>query len=421
MVTKKRLVKKLNKKLRQLKLLRSVKVLPLLALLAVVGISYGASSKKVTITPELLQTYAKNIVEVCRSEAYRPACYDREIPKLTDKISMEQAFQVTSLVQEKDPSYTYCHVLGHELSAQEVRKDPASWKDVVSRCPSGLCSNGCIHGGFQEKFRAETFTDQQIAEVLPDLKTICEDRDTWHPTGLEQGSCYHAVGHLTMYLTGADINKSLLLCDQAAKKSAQRNYTPVCYDGVFMQIFQPLEPEDFALVKGKEQTKDTVSSFCDNFSEVPRAHCWNESWPLFYKEILTPDGLVRHCSRLTGALEDRCYNGLFFVVTAQNNLSSEKMLTFCSGLPQNRRGSCFGGSAARMIETDYRNIAKAVDFCGRAQSADPDQGCYQELVRYSTYNFHARSPQFYELCNALPETWQEKCLSKQNGQNNPSN
>ena len=411
----KRLAKKLRKRLTHLNFGKSAKFIPLLALLIIVGITYAASSKTVLVTPELLNTYASKIVEICRTEAYRPACYDREIPKLTDKISMEQAFKVTSIVQKKDPSYTYCHVLGHELSAIEVKRDPENWKDVVSRCPSGLCSNGCIHGGFQERFRAETFTDQQIEDVLPDLKTICEDRPSWHPTGLEQGSCYHAVGHLTMYLTGADADKSIKLCDQAAKKSDGRDFVPVCYDGVFMQIFQPLEPEDFALVKGKEQTKDTVTSFCNRFEETPKSNCWNEAWPLFRDDILTPGGLVRHCSKLTGGHEDRCYNALFFVVTAQFNLDTKKMLSFCPGLPESRVGSCFGNAAARMIEVDYRNISKAVDFCAQAKSSDPEEGCYRELIKYSTFNFHTGSTQFYELCNSLPEAWKKQCLEGADG------
>lgn len=418
MVNSKLLFKFLKKRLRGFKKSQGVKLFLLLVILAIGGATYETNYRKVSITPELIQTYAKEIVEICRSEAYRPACYDREIPKLTAKISMEQAFQVTSIVQEKDRSYTYCHVLGHELSAIEVNKDPDNWKEVVSRCPSGLCSNGCIHGGFQEKFRAETFTEQQITEVLPDLKTICEERDSWKPTGLEQGSCYHALGHLTMYLTAADINKSVTMCDQIAKKSDGRNFTAVCYDGVFMQIFQPLEPEDEALIKGKEQTRESVVAFCDQYNEVHKSHCWNESWPLFYKEITTPSGLTNHCSKLRGEYEDRCYNGLVYVVMAQFNLDPVQMLAFCPGLPTGRIGTCFGNAASRMIEVDYRNIPKAVDFCNKSQPSDPSNGCFKNLARYSTFNFKANSPQFFDMCNALPEPWKKECLDRPTEINN---
>jgi hypothetical protein len=201
------------------------------------------------VSSSQISELAKQMVDRCKTSKFTQTCYDKEIPKLMDNptnLSMENAFAVTRIVQDIDKSFPYCHVLGHELSAKEVNKDPSKWKDVVSRCPSGTCSNGCIHGGFQEKFRAESLTDAQVQQVLPDLKTICEDRDNWHPTGLEQASCYHALGHLTMYLTRADTTKSSSLCNTIAQKSDGRDFRHLCYDGVFMQIYQPLEPEDFS-------------------------------------------------------------------------------------------------------------------------------------------------------------------------------
>jgi len=115
------------------------------------------SEQKKILSNQALQKYADDVLAKCQSETYSPGCYDREIPKLMDYISMEDAFKVTSIVQGEDKTYTYCHVLGHKLAAREIDKDPSKWKEVVTRCPSGICSNGCIHGGFQEKFRSETF------------------------------------------------------------------------------------------------------------------------------------------------------------------------------------------------------------------------------------------------------------------------
>src|SRR3989344_9661052 len=62
--------------------------------------------------------YADKIIKECADSTYRPGCYDKQIPKLMDYISMEDAFEVTAIVQNKDSSYPYCHVLAHELSAR---------------------------------------------------------------------------------------------------------------------------------------------------------------------------------------------------------------------------------------------------------------------------------------------------------------
>lgn len=358
-----------------------------------------------------LNAYADQVVKKCANESYRNSCYDREIPKLMSQISMEDAFQVTALVQTKDPTYQYCHILGHELSAQEVRKDPSKWKEVVSRCPSGLCSNGCIHGGFQERFRADHLDDNQITAIKPDLETICEKRSNWNPTGLEQASCYHALGHLTMYMTSADTKKSLTLCNEIALKQDGRDYTQLCYDGVFMQIFQPLEPEDFALVHGKQPTAAQVPDFCGSYTGAQKGSCYSEAWPLFRDQIETPTGLTSYCAHEDADQIDRCYAALEYVVTAQFNFDQAKIQSFCSGLPSDRSGTCFANAASRLIETDYRNIDHSVAVCQAGSPYDPNADCFRELVRYSTYNFHAGSDEFKKLCTSLPEPWKSSCLA----------
>ena len=358
-----------------------------------------------------LEKYADQIIADCADSNYRPACYDKEIPKIMDYISMEDAFAVTVLIQNKDSGYPYCHVLGHELSAREIQKDPADWKDVVSRCPSGVCSNGCIHGGFQERFRAESFDDAGIAALKPDLMDLCEKRENWNPTGLEQGSCYHALGHLTMYLTDANLNKSIEICNEVALKP-DRDYTQICYDGVFMQIFQPLEPEDFALVEGKQPTKDQIPEFCLPYSNKERASCLSESWPLFYNEIRTPKGVTDFCGMTEETERPRCYDAVFFVVTAQMNFDIDEINDYCSSLPSEINGKCFANGAARMIETDYRNIDKSISLCNIAKESNADKTCFEEMLKYSTFNFHAGSEEFFKLCNAMPNEWKNECLAK---------
>jgi hypothetical protein len=320
---------------------------------------------------------------------------------------------VTSQVQSKDSSYQYCHVLGHELSAQEVAKDPSQWKDVVSRCPSGLCSNGCIHGGFQERFRGQAFTESDVVKLLPDLKTICEDRPSWHPTGLEQASCYHALGHLVMYIENGEVNPSLPVCDQIAKKSDGRDFVHLCYDGVFMQIYQPLEPEDQLLVEGKQPTVETFSAYCNKYTGQARGSCISEAWPLFRDKIQTPAGLVAHCGLENAQERDRCFDGLEYVLTAQFNFDEKRVEDFCRGLPIERSGQCFANGAGRLIETDYRNISKSAALCAAGEPFDPNSQCYQTLLRFSTYNFHPGSTESLSLCRSLPNPWQIQCLNKQ--------
>jgi len=395
---------------------------PTLQLLVIVLIGIGIYETGLLLhkTPQVskdagpkLEQYADEVLKKCADKSYKPTCYEKEIPNLMDSISMEDAFNVTKIVQDKDPSYTYCHVLAHNLSAKEVDKNPNGWKDAVIRCPSGMCSNGCIHGGFQERFRAETFTPEQVQQVLPDLVGLCEPRGGWKPTGLEQASCYHALGHLTMYITNADINQSIDLCGKIALKKDGHDYIRMCYDGSFMQIFQPLEPEDFALVAGKEVKKDQLLSFCKKFPSIERSSCWTEGWPLYRPELQQPQGLVAYCLQAEASERNRCYDVLIYVITAQFNLDEQKITPYCSGLPEERRGVCFANAASRMIETDYRNAGKSVSLCTTAAPYDKNEACFHELLKFSRYNFHEDSAEFFKLCNDMPAVWKDKCLNKE--------
>src|SRR5687767_6545836 len=78
-----------------------------------------------------LQVYADRVLSICRTQPNSRPCYDEEIPKLMDEISMEDAFKVTALIQKQDDSYWYCHVLSHKLVAREVQADPDNWKEVL--------------------------------------------------------------------------------------------------------------------------------------------------------------------------------------------------------------------------------------------------------------------------------------------------
>lgn len=359
---------------------------------------------------------AQMVLEACKNASHKPSCYDKEIPRRTEDLSLADSFVVTKIVQKWDQNYWYCHVLGHALSARETAKDTTKWKDVVSQCPSGMCSNGCIHGAFQERFRKEAFaTPQEAYALVPELREVCEERENWHPTGLEQATCYHALGHLAMYITDADIHTSVDICKQVAIKKDGRDFTQVCFDGVFMQIFQPLEPEDFTLVEGKNPDRDGLYNFCKNFEGKIRASCWSEGWPLFREEIKTPQGLTKFCATFPENIEqNRCYQGMFYVITAQFNFDENKIIPFCAGMPVEHKAECFSQAASRLIETDYSLVEKSIGLCRVAERIEAGEECYQSLINFSTFNFKHGSSQFDALCNALPVPWDTKCSSNKN-------
>ncbi len=354
---------------------------------------------------------AINIRTACQKEPVRALCYDSALPKLMNNFSMEQIFALAKVIQKQDTSYAYCHVLGHKLSTIETRKDVGKWKDVITRCPSGVCSNGCIHGAFQERFRTETLPDSKIAEIAPELETVCEARGSWTPTGLEKASCYHALGHLLMYITGADAARVVTLCDRIGDKGNNGDFRKVCYDGAFMQIFQPLEPEDRALITGKVITRLQHSTFCKRFPGPKKTACISEGWPLYFDELREPQGLINICSQLSGTSFDSCIDSVLYVLVVQFQFHLPSIRQYCIGLPKKLAGRCFAMTASRLIETDYDNVDTAVAWCKEATLETIDS-CFSELVKESDFIFQKGSANLSEFCEKLPEQWRESCLGK---------
>ncbi len=382
-------------------------------LLAVIfGASYAYETGFFGLMKPTFDTYANEIIAECKNSSYKPACYDREIPKLMDKgLSMENAFQVTSIIQGKTGDYYYCHVLGHELASKETAKDPTQWTQVIARCPAGMCSNGCVHGAAQERFRAESLPSSEVEKLVPQIATICESGPGSAFTDLERASCYHSLGHLAMYMTHADIATATNICDTVTAKNHRPDFTQLCYEGAYMQIFQPLEPEDFALVKDIAPTStQSASAFCDTFAGERSAACHRESWPLSSDGLKKAPGVVAFCSILPEPrYQEECYEAMFYVMTAQFNFDETKIIPFCKGFAEKREAQCFANSASRFIETDYRLVPKAAAVCKIADALGIGTRCYQELLFYSTYNFHKGSDGFNALCSALPEPWGTRC------------
>jgi len=359
-----------------------------------------------------LQEYASQVMEECSKSDYAIGCYDREIPELMEYISMEEAFEVAAIVQAEDPEYGYCHVLGHNLSAAETSKDVSKWREVVNRCPQGICSNGCLHGAAQERFRDEVLDSSQIDILKEELAGVCEDTEDHAFTGLERAECYHGLGHLTMYVTGANMKESIKICDKIAIDSTGDDFSSLCYEGLFMQLFQPLDTEDEVLVEGMgPQTASQARPFCESFGDVEVTNaCWSQVHPLFGESLSTPEGILAYCDQ-TPSQEAKlhCYSMSFWGEAQGTNYNQEKLALLCEGMPSDLRGLCFGNMANATIHGGFKNIEAAVSFCEKAKEQSTTDGCYERILERATYNVPVGTDAFERLCNTMPDDFANSC------------
>lgn len=389
-----------------------------------------------------LENYTAKVLEKCSQESSagdRRICYEKEVPKLMGDITLKDAFHITELIQDKDKEYAWCHNMGHQISEREYAKDPSQWKDVMAQCPIGTCSNGCLHGAIQAHFRTASVAGIQLKELISDLKTLCEERDNWRPTGLEQASCYHELGHFSLYLTNTNIQEAADICQIVGVKKDGRNFVRTCNEGIFMQVFEPREPEDFALIYKLIPNKNILPSceqlegeakgacwatawggdarpFCANFEGETHSACMREAWIAYDKEVIqTAEGVLEYCSYSTEASEKKkCYNTLFYSLMSMFEFDENRMKKLCENLPLEVKGQCFANTASRMVETDKDLVARAVSVCEDAAKFNLAEQCFRELLYYASFSLHPNTKELTQFCNHFPNTQQKKCLGGNN-------
>jgi hypothetical protein len=369
------------------------------------------------IAPEhsgAVDTAAKAAVEECAHvQGDRSACYESAVPSLYPKFSVPQLFAIIRAIRTEDPSYQFCHVLAHKIGERVVAEDPGAWIDAIPLNPAdGLCSNGFIHGVVGGRFRSEVLDDATITKFLPDFRTACQPHDDWEPSDLGRATCYHGLGHLFDFITDAQLPKALAICEAVAPDAYRR----VCIQGVFMQIYQPLEPDDFELIKQLpvQPTRDNVRQFCAGFSSALYVgSCLEESWPLFHDEILRGD-VASFCSGQPDAEEtDMCYVSMSSIIGRTSLGDPEHAAAACARFPEERRGTCYAYSAQAILEEDIEDGGKALAMCERAGAFS--EQCIDQLIDHSTFTFGSNAAAHGRFCDLFSGNRQQACFMQMQG------
>lgn len=356
---------------------------------------------------------AKGVVADCsKVEGDRGPCYESAVPALYPGMSMPQLFDVVRTIRTLDPGYQFCHVLAHKLGERAIADDPNTWLAAIPSNPAdGLCSNGFIHGVIVGRFDNAVLDDATIDAYTPDFARACEPKSGWQPSALDQAMCYHGMGHLFDFITNAKISKALGLC-QIVAQSPTGDFRQVCLEGVFMQFYQPLEPEDFALVDKLplKLTKTSVRPFCNSFSapEV-RGACLREAWPLYMEEIKSGTGAGAFCSGQPDGTEERyCYQSISSIVGRLSLGAPAAASKACDRFPPKWQSTCYAFSAQAVLEERRSDTAGALAVC---ELGLPVVGtsCVEMLVDHARFIFGADTAARRSLCGQVPDFLKEKC------------
>lgn len=353
---------------------------------------------------------AESIVEKCAHTAYKPVCYESEVPMLYPTLSVPEIFDVVRRVRQLDPSFQFCHVLAHKVGQRVVAEDPEKWLEAIPLNPSdGLCSNGFIHGVIGGRFRSDVLDSATIEKLVSDFSRACERRENWQPSDLDRAICYHGMGHVFTFITDADIPRALSLCARTVPLDHQR----MCIEGVFMQIYQPLEPDDYALIARMplKPSTTTVRQYCGRFEDPSfEGACLRESWPFFRKGILDGTGVEEFCSGQPNTQEtDNCYQTATALIGRMHLDEPKKAIAACKKIPAARQSDCFAVIAQAVLEEDRANLTRAVQLCNVAPVSEY---CIRSLIARSRFIFGTSSPELMRFCGILGERFRKECLEE---------
>jgi len=274
-----------------------------------------------------------------------------------------------------------------------------------------------------DRFNDESLTDEQIEVLKPEIKDLCEPRGDWNPVPVEISMCYHSIGHLNMFITDADIEKAIELCEWVGIKDNGPSHVQTCVHGVFMSIFQPLEPEDFALVADLAPEKEDVVEFCEPYSHdlVQWEACRMEAWPLFHTELLTdPSFADEYCSFSGDAnIKKTCLSNVMSFVTVNIFVNTTRGMDgldeYCTGLSSTYyKANCYAHAAARLVQLDPIYTDKAMDVCKFADVKGIGDACYETLSISGKGTYHPGTEEINDYCGKMPDTWEDYCLNMSN-------
>jgi len=357
---------------------------------------------------------AEKIVAQCVQEGSDHApCYESLVPALYPVLSIPEIFEVVRTIRTKDASYQFCHVLAHKLGERVVAEDPTRWMLALSQNPTGFCSSGFVHGVVGGRFRSEVLDDTTIKAFMPDFARACEPHDAWNPSEFEKAVCYHGMGHLYVFITDADLEKALQVCEATSLGPYRR----LCIEGVFMQIYQPLEPDDFLLIENMDvrPSTTTVRQFCSTFEDPEYVGaCQRESWPFFKEGVLNGTGAGAFCAGQPNEQEElRCFEAASGIVGRLSLGQENQALTACSAFPLERQALCFTSSAQAIVEESRQDSAAAVRLCQRAPSAVMGV-CLSTLASRASFIYGQDRAGEQAFCAEFPEPYSQTCM-QQNG------
>jgi hypothetical protein len=308
----------------------------------------------------------RRAMAACLQDGGENTCYKDAAKQFFDRYGLKETLTLLARTEDAPEVYARCHEVTHYLSRHEFER-VGSIPGVYAQCDS-TCHGGCYHGAIEaslSQVRDRTAEDA-LEEQFP---RICGSPDDYAQP-LVYNECFHGLGHAAMFVTAADLPRSLRLCDTLASDDARER----CYSGVFME-------------------NSSSSTNLDHPSAYVRAD--DPYFPCNWVE----ERYKRICYR---------YQSSHFSLITRHDW--DNIAALCAGVPEPYRVECFRTVGTNQVGFT-RDMQTWKNTCERMPG--PYQAiCVEGVVSSLTYRFVGDVQRVEAFCTLVRSDLQRPCIAQ---------
>jgi hypothetical protein len=286
-------------------------------------------------------TYKDRAYVACLRTEFAPILRSTTIAQILAYI--EEATDYGSAIQTNGAAI--CHEAGHVLAGELVRLGKSEVGEVIASCGS-RCGYGCIHGAM---YAAASQDPARIAT----LASLCQGSGRTSFSLVDQGNCYHGLGHFLTEYFSYNIDAAIVRCQELDSRVAEQ-----CMAGAVMELFAPKDQQI-----AHTTFPENIERFCISLPNVAWGTCINLLASMEPGEQGVSEG-VNECLSMHARLQHDCLLGKAERVYRQAQGNPHEILQLCTQDPRFAQ-TCVEGVLAVALNMDPSgNVARTLCIDG---------------------------------------------------------
>ena len=324
--------------------------------LIILGWLFSLNHKSIQVSYEQADSFISSSIKSCYEVGGSTQCLASAASDFTSQFPLELILKVFAENEYKPDFFAMCHGTLHFIG-REVYKINGSVAKALPQCTS-VCFEACSHGVLEGYFQTNN---------LSSIEKICGKKENFEKPEL-YNQCLHGLGHGLMFITEADLPKSLKYCDSLNTQQDRDQ----CYGGVFME-------------------NSTSSTNKEHPSRYLKAE---DSW---YPCNILEDRYLRMCYILQG-----------FYVAQSLQYDTLAVIESCAGVPKKYQPSCF--SAIGQVKVGHTQDPKEVkNECYLISDNSYIDACIEGAVGAMANRYAGNMDKIIDFCFSVTDEHKEAC------------